>query len=116
MGNLIEENGEDPLPEMCYDSPFQLGTLTSESFSERMVSVPNLLVDTHRLRLDDEHIDKMIVLCMSKRFVERARTKRRFLRSCLVMSCLMKVQLFRLLSLHFCCYYFNLLLLPHVCV
>ena len=43
-----------------------------------MTSAANLLVDTHRLLLDDEHMDKMIFLRMSKRLMERFRTKKAF--------------------------------------
>ena len=82
MDYLIEESGEEykfgHLTEMCCNSPCKLGTLTSESFSERMKSVHNLLVNTHRIHLDDEMTDKIIVLRMSKRFMERVRTKKAF--------------------------------------
>ena len=64
LDHLIQESEEEYqfgfLPEMLCDSPCQRGTLTSESFSERMISVANLLVDTHRLHLNGEIIDKMI--------------------------------------------------------
>ena len=43
-----------------------------------MISTANLLVDVHRIRLEQDRIDKMIVLRMSKRFVERARCKEAF--------------------------------------
>ena len=46
---------------------YYLGVLTSESFSERMISVENLLVDAHQIRLDNDNIDKMVVLRMNKR-------------------------------------------------
>ena len=82
MDHLIERNGIDRifgyLPEMCKNSPCQLGALTSESFSERMISAANLLVTTHRLHLDHDHIDKMVVLRMNKRFMERVRRKEAF--------------------------------------
>ena len=44
---IVRERKFGYLPEMCCDSPCQLGVLTSESFSERMISVANLLADTH---------------------------------------------------------------------
>ena len=40
-----------------------------------MIIAANLLVDTHSIRLGHDHIDKLIVLRMSKRFMERARRK-----------------------------------------
>ena len=80
--NMIEKNGVTRifgyLPEMCKNSPCQLGVLTSESFSERMISAANLLVTTHRLHLDHDHIDKMVVLRMDKRFMERVPRKEAF--------------------------------------
>ena len=56
---------------MCCNSTVQLGALTSESFSERMISAATLLVDTYRLHLNDEMIDELIALRMSKKFVDR---------------------------------------------
>ena len=43
-----------------------------------MISAANLLVTTHRLHLDHDHIDKMVVLRMNKRFMERVRRKEAF--------------------------------------
>ena len=48
------------------------------NFSERMISAANLLVTTHRLHLDHDHIDKMVVLRMNKRFMEGVRRKEAF--------------------------------------
>ena len=82
LDHLIQESGEELqfgcLPEMCFNSPCQLGVLTSESFSERMISIANLLVETHWLHLNDKMIDKLIVLRMSKRFMERVGSKNVF--------------------------------------
>ena len=79
MNRLIEESGEQRkfrhLPEMCYASPCQLGALTSESFSERIIIAVNLLVNTYRIRLDQGNTDNMIDLRTSKRLMERVRTK-----------------------------------------
>ena len=49
------------------------GALTSDSFSERMISNANLLVDPHRLKFGDEMIDKLVVLRMNKKFMDRLR-------------------------------------------
>ena len=82
MEHLIEENEECRkcacLPDMLSNSPCQLGALTSESFSERIISVANLLVDVHRILLDQSNIDNVIVLLMSKRFMKRSRHKEAF--------------------------------------
>ena len=66
------------LPEMCTKSPVQLGSLTSEIFLERMISSANLLVDTHRLKFGDDMIDKLIVLRMNNKFMDRMRSKTTF--------------------------------------
>ena len=60
---------------MCCNSPIQLGALTSEIFSERMISAANVLVDAHRIHLNDDMIDKLIVLRMNKKFIDRVRSK-----------------------------------------
>ena len=82
LDHLIQESGEEcqfgHLPEMCCNSPSQLSVLTSESFSERIISTANLLVETHRLHLNDDMIDRIIVLRMNKRFMERVRSKNIF--------------------------------------
>ena len=82
MDHLIEERGEERefrhLPEVYCNSPCRLSESTSERFSERMINAANVLVDTHWLRSDDEHMHKMIALRMSKRFMERVRTKNSF--------------------------------------
>ena len=46
--------------------------------SERMTSAANLLVDTHRLHLNDEITDKVIVLRVNKIFMKIVRTKKAF--------------------------------------
>ena len=67
------------LPEICTKSPVQLGFLTSEIFLERMISSTTLLVDTaHRLKFNDDMIDKLIVLRMNNKFMDRIRSKTTF--------------------------------------
>ena len=79
LDHMIKDSGEERkfvlLPEMCYNSPVKLGTLTSESFSENMMSASDLLVDAHRLDLDYYMVDKLIALHMNKRFMDRVRIK-----------------------------------------
>ena len=63
MEHSIEENGEHQkfgcLPDFHSNSPCQLCVLTSESFSERMISVANILVDANLIRLDHDNINKI---------------------------------------------------------
>ena len=79
---VIEESGSERkfgcLPEMCAKSPVQLGALTSESFSERMISNANLLVDPHRLKFGDDMIDKLVLLRMNKKSMDRMRCRTTF--------------------------------------
>ena len=69
IGESVEQRKFGHLPEMSSDSPFQLGTLASESFSEWIISMSNILIDVRHIRLDHENIDKMIVLHMSERLM-----------------------------------------------
>ena len=56
MKHLIEAIGETRkfgcIPETRSNSPCKLGALTSESFSERMISAANLIFYVHQIRLD----------------------------------------------------------------
>ena len=82
MKHSMEENGEHRkfgcLPDVLSNSPCQLGALVSKSFSERTISVVNLLVHAHRARLDHDNIDNMVILHMSKKPIERVRQKADF--------------------------------------
>ena len=82
LNHLNQESGEECqfgcLSEMCCNYPCQLGALTSESFSEIIISTANLLVDTHQLHLNDDMIDKLNFLCVNKRFMEIVRSKKFF--------------------------------------
>ena len=77
--HMIKESGEERkfgfLPEMCRNSPLQLGVLISESFSEMIISAANLLVDIHQLHLKHQMIDKIISLRVNKKFVDIIRSK-----------------------------------------
>ena len=61
MDHIAEENVEHRkcgfLTDMYSNLPCQLGTLRSESFSERIISATNLLIDAHHIRLHHENID-----------------------------------------------------------
>ena len=50
------------LPDMRSNYPYHLGFLALESFSKRIISAVNLLVDAHRALLDHDNIDNMVVL------------------------------------------------------
>ena len=57
------------LVDMCKLLPCNLGTMSSQSFLERMNSAANLLVTNNRLMLRDNFIDKSVVLRMNKYFM-----------------------------------------------
>ena len=82
MERLMEDNGEHInfgcVTDVRSDSSFQPGVLTSKSFSKRIVIIENLLVETHSARLYHDNIDKLVALCMSKRFMEIALRKEAF--------------------------------------
>ena len=112
LDHVTEVSGEERrfgcLPEMCSNSPVQLGALTSKSFSERMMSATNLLVDTHRLRFGDDMIDKLIALRINKKFMDRIRSKNIF-------STMQFENMDASESIKFKIFIFDLLLLFHVC-
>ena len=65
------------LPLMCKSSPCQLGALNSQAFAERMISGANLIITKKRTRLDNELLEKLIVLRMNKKYIEKQREKGR---------------------------------------
>ena len=66
------------LLEMCAKSPVNIGASTSKSFSERMMSCANLLADARRLKFGDDIVDKLIVLRMNKKSMDRMRSETTF--------------------------------------
>ena len=68
--NCERENISGYLPLMCKNSPVQLGALSAQSFAERMISAGNLLITRKRTLLDDDLINKLIVLRMNRKFME----------------------------------------------
>ena len=61
------------LPLMAKCSKFQLGALVSQSFAERMNSAGKHIVTDNRTQLDQDMIDKLVILHMNKRFMEYSR-------------------------------------------
>mmetsp|Transcript_14675 Transcript_14675/g.16784 ORF Transcript_14675/g.16784 Transcript_14675/m.16784 type:complete len:103 (+) Transcript_14675:170-478(+) len=61
------------LPIRCKSAPCQLGALCAQSFAERMISAGNLLITKKRTLMNDELINKLIVLRMTKTFMEYTR-------------------------------------------
>ena len=63
------------LPRMANASRFQLGALISQSFAERMNSCGKQIVSDNRGKLDNDMIDKLVVLCMNREFMEFVRLR-----------------------------------------
>lgn len=55
---------------MAKCSCFQLGSLASQSYAERMNSAGKNIVNDNRAKLDHDTIDKLVVLCMNKKFMD----------------------------------------------
>ena len=68
--NCERENIFGYLPLMCKNLPVQLGALSAQSFAEQMISAGNLLITRKRTQLNDELINKLIVLQMNRNFME----------------------------------------------
>ena len=64
------------LPLMCKVSKFQLGSLMSQSFAERMNSRGKLIVTENRACLKYNSLKKIVVLKMNKIFIKHCRQKK----------------------------------------
>ena len=73
--NSLHNNAFGLIVVMCKNSPYQLGALNSQSFVEQMNSHGNLIVDKSRSCLDDDTIDKLVVLKTNSEFMETTRNK-----------------------------------------
>jgi hypothetical protein len=79
MDHLNKLNGDNRfglIPLMCRASVLQLGSLSSQSFSERMNSAGKNVVTKHRGSLKAEMIDKLVCLRMNKSFMQFCRAKK----------------------------------------
>ena len=61
------------LPTIAKYSRFKLGSLCSQSFAERMNSDSQNIVTDNRNHLEQDTIDKLILIRMSKKFMEFCR-------------------------------------------
>ena len=64
------------LPLMAKCSKYQIGTLVSQSFAERMNSAGKNIVTDNRGKLDPEIVNKLVVLRMNRKFMEYSRQER----------------------------------------
>ena len=61
------------LPRMCRSSPCQLGALNAQSICERIISRGNNVVTKNRMLLEDDTIEKMVVLKINQNFMQFSR-------------------------------------------
>ena len=71
--NNLHDNVFGLIIMMGKNSPYQLGALNAQSFVERMNSHGNLIVDKNRMCLDDDTIDKLVVLKTNSGYMENSR-------------------------------------------
>ena len=71
--NNLHDNVFGLIIMMGKNSPYQLGALNAQSFVERMNSHGNLIVDKNRMCLDDDTIDKLVVLKTNSGYMENTR-------------------------------------------
>ena len=71
--SALHNNKFKLLPLMANASKFQLGSLISQSFAERMNSAGKNIVSDYQTQLDSNTISKLTCLCMNKGFMEFSR-------------------------------------------
>ena len=71
--SIAQEDIFGYLPIMCKSSPCQLDVLYAQSFTVRIILAGNLLITKKRTLMDNKPINKLIVLRMSKIFMESMR-------------------------------------------
>ena len=60
---------------MAVASPYTIGALNAESFSERVISAANLIMDEGNTAPDDEELKMMVVLRIDREFMKFMRSK-----------------------------------------
>ena len=63
------------IPDMAACSFAQIGALNAESFCERVLSCANLVLTKGNTLLDDDEIEKLVILRMNREFMEFMRTE-----------------------------------------
>ena len=71
--NNLHDNAFGLIVMMYKNPPYQLGALNAQSFVEHMNSCNNLIVDKNRICLDDDTIDKLVVLKTNSAYMENTR-------------------------------------------
>ena len=60
---------------MAVPSPYTIGALNVESFSERVISAANLIMDEDNTALADEELEMMVILRIDREFTNFMHTK-----------------------------------------
>ena len=71
--NNLDDNVFGLIIMMCKNSPYHLWALNAQSFVKHMNSHGNLIVDKNRMCLDDDTIDKLVVLKINSGYMENTR-------------------------------------------
>lgn len=74
-GELIDSGKCGLLPLMAVASPYTIGALNAESFSERVISAANLIMDEGNTALSDDELEMMVILRIDREFMKFMRSK-----------------------------------------
>ena len=72
---LIDSGKYGLIPLMAVASPYTIGALNGESFSERVISAANLVLDEGNTALNDEELEMMVILRIDRKFMQFMRAK-----------------------------------------
>jgi hypothetical protein len=73
--NLINSGKYGLVSLMAVASPYTIGALNAESFSERVISAANLIMDEGNTAPDDEELEMMVILRIDREFMKFMRSK-----------------------------------------
>ena len=72
---LIDSGKYGLIPTMAVASTYTIGSLNGESFSERVISAANLVLDEGNTALNDEELEMMVILRIDRKFMQFMRAK-----------------------------------------
>ena len=73
--NLIDSGKYELIPLIADASPNTIGALNAESFSERVISAANLIMDEGNTALAEDELEMMVVLRIAREFIKFMRAK-----------------------------------------
>ena len=72
--DLMDDDQYGLLPRMAVASKYTVGAQNAKSFSERVISAANLVMDDGSTALCDECLEMLVVLRINRKFMECMRT------------------------------------------